>query len=295
MKSLLFIINPSAGRTHIKNRLFDVIDAFSRAGYWVHTFPTKAKYDARNVVIEQGKNYDLIVCAGGDGTLDDTVAGMMTCNCKVPLGYIPAGTTNDFARSLNIPREPMPAVENIIYGKAFNIDIGSLNGQYFVYVAAFGAFTEVSYSTPQVYKNYFGHAAYILEGIKSLTSIKGYDIEVEFGDKRVSGNYMYGMITNSLSVGGFKSIGNRYVEFDDGLFEVVLIKTPTNAMDLQSIMSALLLNEINEDFMFSFKAANIKLRCEEDIPWTLDGEYGGDHKEVEIINHQRQISIMNME
>ncbi len=292
MKDLLFIINPKAGRTTIKGKLFDIIEMLSDAGYTVTVYPTKGPGDAMRVVMNEGSSYDMIVASGGDGTLDNVVTGMVQGKVRVPLGYIPSGTTNDFARSLDIPREPVMAVEHILEGIPYPIDIGSLNGDYFVYVAAFGAFTEVSYSTPQVYKNYFGHAAYILEGIKSLTSIKGYELTIESDNEAIKGNFMYGMVTNSLSVGGFRNINNKYVEFDDGLFETLFIRTPKSPLELQAIMSALLLNEINEDYMVSFKTAKIKVSCDEEVSWTVDGEDGGNHKEAEIINYQKQIEII---
>ncbi len=292
MKKLLFIINPKAGRTTIRGKLFEIIELFSENGYEVTVHPTTSADDAKDTVIREGKNYDLLVAAGGDGTLDNVVSGMVISECQVPLGYIPSGTTNDFARSLDIPREPLQAANNIIMGFPYSIDVGSLNGDYFVYVAAFGAFTEVSYSTPQVYKNYIGHAAYVLEGIKSIANIKGYNLTVESKGNFLTGNYMYGMITNSLSVGGFKRLSSKYVEFDDGLFEVLLIKTPQTPMELQSIMSALLMNEINDDYMVSFKSGHVKITCDEKVSWTIDGEDGGYYYESEIMNHQKSVNII---
>lgn len=292
MKKLLFIINPKAGRTTIKGKLYDIIEQFAESGYQIVVHPTQGPNDATRIVVEEGDDYDLIVAAGGDGTLDNVVTGMIVGDINAPLGYIPSGTTNDFARSLDIPREALIAAEHIVNGMPFPIDVGEFNGDYFVYVAAFGAFTEVSYSTPQVYKNYFGHAAYILEGIKSLTSIKGFEMKIVADNETYTGNFMYGMVTNSLSVGGFRNLSGKHVEFDDGLFEALFIKTPQNAIELQGIMNALLLNEINEDYMIAFKTSQVTIISEEAIAWTLDGEAGGEHTEVDIKNHQRKIEIM---
>lgn len=294
MKEMLFILNPTAGRTHIKNRLFDVINAFSEADYRVTVFPTRQPNDGRSIVISEGSDYDLIVCAGGDGTLDDVVTGLMLSKCEVPLGYIPAGSTNDFARSLGIPLEPMAAVTNITSGHPFPIDIGSFNQHdYFVYIAAFGAFTEISYSTEQQFKNMFGHAAYIMKGIRSLNNVTTYQATIRYNDVEITDNFIYAMITNSLSVGGMRNVVlAEDVKFDDGIFECLLIKTPTNPIELQAIINSLLISELNEKYMYCFKTEKIEIISQEEIPWVMDGEFGGEHKEVVIENHQKAIQII---
>lgn len=294
MKEMLFILNPAAGKTHIKNRLFDVINAFSEADYRVTVFPTRQPNDGRSIVISEGSDYDLIVCAGGDGTLDDVVTGFMLSKCDKPLGYIPAGSTNDFARSLGIPLEPMAAVTNITSGHPFPIDVGSFNKHdYFIYVAAFGAFTEISYSTDQQVKNMFGHAAYIMKGIRSLNNVTTYQATIRYDDVEITDNFIYAMITNSLSVGGMRNVVLADdVKFDDGIFECLLIKTPTNPIELQAIINSLLISEVNEKYMYCFKASRLEITSEEDIPWVMDGEFGGEHKEVVIENHQKAIQII---
>ena len=293
-KELLFILNPTAGKTHIKDRLFDVINAFSEADYRVTVYPTKQPMDGQNIVISEGSDYDLIVCAGGDGTLDEVVTGFMISKCEKPLGYIPAGSTNDFARSLGIPLDPMAAVTNIISGHPFPIDVGSFNQKdYFIYVAAFGAFTEVSYSTDQQFKNMFGHAAYIMNGIRSLNSITTYQATIRYDDQEITDNFIYAMITNSLSVGGLKHVVMADDDkFDDGIFECLLIKTPTNPIELQAIINSLLISEVNEKYMYCFKASRIEITSDEEIPWVMDGEFGGNHKAVIIDNHQQALQII---
>lgn len=294
MKEMLFILNPTAGKTHIKNRLFDVINAFSEADYRVTVFPTRQPNDGRSIVISEGSDYDLIVCAGGDGTLDDVVTGFMLSKCEKPLGYIPAGSTNDFARSLGIPLDPMAAVTNITSGHPFPIDVGSFNKHdYFIYVAAFGAFTEISYSTDQQVKNIFGHAAYIMKGIRSLNNVTTYQATIRYDDVEITDNFIYAMITNSLSVGGMRNVVLADdVKFDDGIFECLLIKTPTNPIELQAIINSLLISEVNEKYMYCFKAPKLEITSEEEIPWVMDGEFGGEHKEVVIENHQKAIQII---
>lgn len=293
-KDLLFILNPTAGKTHIKDRLFDVISAFSEAGYRVTVFPTRQPMDGRKIVISEGADYDLIVCAGGDGTLDDVVTGYMLSKSSQPLGYIPAGSTNDFARSLGIPLEPMPAVTNITSGHPFAIDVGSFNTtDYFIYIAAFGAFTDVSYSTNQKIKNVFGHAAYIMNSIRSLNSVTSYQATIRYDGKELTDDFIYAMITNSLSVGGMQNVMvAEDIKFDDGVFECLLIKTPTNPLELQAIINSLLLSEVNEKYMYCFKAKKVEISSEEEIPWVRDGEFGGNHKHVVIENHQKALQII---
>lgn len=254
MKNLLFIVNPSAGRKHIKGKLLDIVDLFVKAGYNVKVYPTQAKKDATRIVSEEGWLYDVIVCAGGDGTLDEVIAGYMQCGCDTPLGYIPAGSTNDFARSLNIPKDPIRAANRIVKYSPKPIDIGTFNGDCFVYVAAFGAFSSVSYSTPQEYKNHLGHMAYILEGIRSVPSLTSYHMKVEYDGNVIEDDFLIGMITNSLTVGGFPNPNSKIAQLDDGMFEALLVKYPTNPIDLQATISAYLMGEFNPEYMYQFKA-----------------------------------------
>ena len=236
-------------------------------------------------------NYDLVVCSGGDGTLDEVVTGMMQCKAKVPLGYIPAGSTNDFASSLGIPKDMEKAAEAAVTGKPFPCDVGLFNGDYFVYVAAFGLFTEVSYKTSQEWKNVLGHAAYILEGAKCLHDIPSFMMQVEYNNMRIQDEFIYGMITNSTSVGGFKGMTGKDVLLDDGVFEVTLIVKPKNPLELQEIMTALVMAEDNTDLVHSFKTGKITIEAEEAVPWTLDGEFGGNHTSVEIENMHKALNL----
>lgn len=301
MKRLLFILNPVAGRTQIKSRLYEIIETFAKYDYEVVLHPTLSEHDARNIVKQSGNDYDLLVCAGGDGTLDETVTGMMMGNITTPLGYIPCGTTNDFAKSLGIPKDPVRAARRAVKYFPHPIDIGSLYSEtdgiihqdYFVYIASFGAFTDVAYSTPQDLKNAFGHTAYIMEAIKALTSLKSYHVTIEANGRKITGDYIYAMVCNSLSVGGFRAIGAKDVEFDDGLFEVVLIQYPQSPLELQSIITSILMNEDNEKYITTFKTNNITFHSDDPIPWDLDGEYGGDHCDTEITIHDKAISLVH--
>lgn len=292
-KNLLFIYNPKAGKGKIKKYLFDIIDIFTRAEYSLTVSPTMYPGDAHNITKQCDKDqYDLIVCSGGDGTLNDVVAGMVQCEKKIPIGYIPAGSTNDFAHSLGISNDMVTAAEDILKGKTFSCDVGRFNDQAFVYIAAFGLFTEVSYATDQHLKNTLGHMAYILKGARSLPSVKAYHLSVESKEFSAEGNFIYGMITNSFSVGGFKNITGKDIKLDDGEFEVTLIRRPSCLSELNHIITALLTHRMDSPCIYTFKTSQLKIQSEEEISWTLDGEFGGAHKSVLIQNEQKALSIV---
>lgn len=293
-KKLLFVFNPKSGKGQIKNRLLDILDTFVKSGYEVVAHPTQAKDDARLMIEKHARNYDLVVCSGGDGTLDETVSGMMESPVKVPIGYIPAGSTNDFAASLRIPKNMLRSADIAVNGKLFPCDVGGFNEDYFSYVAAFGLFTDVSYQTSQNLKNVLGHGAYIIEGAKRLVDIPSYILEVEVNGEVIRDEFIYGMITNSTSVGGIKNMTGKDVMLDDGLFEVNLIKFPQNPLQLNEILTNLMMPKaIDTQYIYSFKTDHMILRCENQaIPWTLDGEFGGNHRDVEITNHKQAVQFM---
>lgn len=291
-KRLLFVFNPHSGKAQIKNQLLDIVDTMVKAEYEVTIYPTQAPGDAIHKVETEAGDYDLVVCSGGDGTLDETVTGMMNREEKVPLGYIPAGSTNDFATSLGIPKDMVKAAETAVLGRAFPCDIGAFNGDFFVYVAAFGLFTEVSYKTSQEWKNVLGHAAYILEGVRSLHDIPSYLMQVEYNNVRIQDEFIYGMISNSTSVGGFKGMTGKDVLLDDGVFEVTLIKKPRNPMELNEIIASLINLVDDTDMVYSFKTDKVKFTAKSMIPWTLDGEFGGNHEEIIVKNLCKAVEIM---
>ena len=293
MKRMLFIYNPRAGKGLLKPKLSDIIDIFVKAGYEVTVYPTQAYRDAyKKILGYNAEEYDLVVCSGGDGTLDEVVTGMMMRKKRLPIGYIPTGTTNDFANSLHIPKHLLEAADNAVNGEVFPCDVGSFNDDIFVYIAAFGLFTDVSYETRQEVKNVLGHLAYVLEGTKRLFNVPSYRIKFTHDGESIEDEFIFGMVTNSRSVGGFRSMIGRQVVFDDGLFEVTLIKTPKNPLELQEIVAALLIEQIDTKYMFTFRTGEITFESLEEIPWTLDGEYGGSHDEVVIKNYKQELSIM---
>lgn len=290
-RKLLFILNPLSGKAQIKNHLIEILDLFTKNGYEVTVHPTQCGGDARDVVAARGNEYNLVVCSGGDGTLDEVVTGVMQAGITSPIGYIPAGSTNDFAVSLHIPKTMKGAAQAIMDGRIYPCDIGRFNGRPFVYIAAFGLFTEVSYETPQGIKNVLGHTAYLLEGVKRLTNIKAYPMHVVGDSIDIEDEFMYGMITNSTSVGGFKNITGKHVKLNDGLFEVTLIKQPKNPVGFQKIISALLESSEKTEDIICFKTSRLEVTSKENIAWTMDGEFGGKHNRVEICNEKRALKI----
>lgn len=294
MKKMLFIYNPNSGQGFLKPKLSDVLDIFVKGGYDVTAYPTQKYHDAIAKMRSCEEKYDLVVCSGGDGTLDEVVTGMMErlAEEQVPIGYIPAGTTNDFARSLHISRDILEAADTAVNGSVFPCDVGRFNNDYFVYIAAFGLFTDVSYETKQSMKNILGHLAYVLEGTKRIFNIPSYKIRVTHDGEMIEDEFIFGMVTNSRSVGGFQGIIGKNVIFDDGEFEVTLIKTPKNAIELSELLGALGLRQINKERMYSFRSGNVRFESLEEIPWTLDGEFGGVHDEAVIRNEKQALQIM---
>ncbi|MBD5105758.1 MAG: YegS/Rv2252/BmrU family lipid kinase, partial [Lachnospiraceae bacterium] len=270
----------------------DMIDIFTKAGFEVTAYPTQQQGDAIKATKEKADDVQVLACSGGDGTLDEVVTGMMECENRIPIGYVPAGTTNDFAKSLGISSSMIKAAESIVNGKLFPCDIGSFNDDTFVYIAAFGLFTDVSYATDQQIKNVLGHMAYILEGAKRINSIPSHHVKYIRDGIETEGDFMFGMITNSLSVGGFRKITGKNVELDDGLFEVTLIKKPKNMIELNMILASLVGRKIVTEYMECFKTNEIYIETEENIPWTLDGEFGGYHSKVNITNEKHALEII---
>ncbi len=292
MQKLLFVFNPHAGKGQIKNKLLQIVDLMVQENYDVTIYPTQAREDALNIVKNRAGEFDLIVCSGGDGTLDEAVSGMMLSSKKVPLGYIPAGSTNDFANSLKIPKDMVKAAKIAVSGRKFACDVGMFNDNPFIYVAAFGIFTAVSYKTPQEWKNILGHVAYILEAAKSLPEISSYYIRVEHDGEVIEDEFIYGMITNSNSVGGFKNMTGKNVLLDDGKFEVTLIRMPKNFVELNEILGSLTNLIDDTELIYSFKSDCVTFTSEEEVSWTLDGEFGGSHREATVKNIRQALEIM---
>ena len=292
MKRLIFIYNPHAGKGKIKEDLSDILDIFVKGGFTVEVYPTQRERDGMRKVLSLPEGvYDQVVVSGGDGTLDEIVTGMMEREEKIPIGYIPTGSTNDFASSLHISDDALEAAVTAVNGFPFPCDMGGFNDDSFVYIAAFGLFTDVSYQTPQEAKKVLGHLAYILEGTKRLANIPSYRMRITCDDRVIEDAFMYGMVTNSKSVGGFRNMIGKGVVFDDGVFEVMLIKSPKNIREFNEIIASLVAGQTNTKYMYAFKTGKIFFESEESIPWTLDGEFGGDHRQVDIENRERALKI----
>ncbi len=293
MKKLMFIFNPRSGKEQIRGQLMGILDTFTKAGYDIHVHVTQSQKDCVEWVKDYGDRMDVLVVSGGDGTLNEAVTGMMHLENMPLLGYIPAGSTNDFAASLGLPRAMQDAAAEIVVGSPYPIDIGRFCGdQYFVYIAGFGAFTEVSYLTPQDKKNWLGHNAYVLEGVKSLAGLKPRHMRVEWDDQVLEEDFVFGMVTNTISVGGFKGLVNQSVALNDGEFEVLLIRMPRTPVDLTNIINYMFLKEEPNEYVYKFKTSRIRMVSDAPVDWVLDGEYGGSRTEVDIVNLQKKVQIL---
>ena len=292
MKKLLFVMNPYAGMRRANRFLTDILSLFNGRGYEVTVHMTAGPGDGARAVEAMAGRADLVVCAGGDGTFNETVTGLLRSGLDLPLGYIPCGSTNDFANSLKLPTNVLQAAQVIVDGDPVPYDVGRFGDRYFSYVASFGAFTKASYSTPQSVKNALGHVAYVLQGAKELFQIPKEHVAFQTDSGSFEGDYIFGAISNSTSVGGFKGMTGKDVLLDDGVFEVTLIKKPKNPIELNEIIASLINLVDDTDMIYSFKTSEVRFTAKNTIPWTLDGEFGGDHEEVVVKNLCRAVEIM---
>lgn len=290
-KKLLFILNPRAGRGMLKDMLFDIVALFSEHGFAVTVVPTREDYTVSDIVAQHTAGHDLVVCSGGDGTMSETMGALRALPNPPPLGYIPAGTTNDFAHSLGYTGDFLLDAKLIATGQIRLFDIGKLNETHFTYIAAFGMFTEVSYSTNQTAKNIFGRAAYIIEGIASLAETRGYPMKITTEDSVFEGSFLFGSVSNSKCIGGFnaQALG---ADLDDGLFEVLLVRTPKTIIDLAAITAALLAQKPDGENVILTRCTQLHVEAEETIPWTVDGEYGGALGDAMIRNLPRALRLV---
>ena len=282
MKKLLFIVNPRAGKTKSTAPLFDAVAAFSRAGYLVRVFVTEAGGQARDIAAKWGGQYDLVVCAGGDGTLNETISGLMQLEQRPPLGYLPNGSTNDFAASLHLHTTVATAARAVAGGIPYSLDIGRHNDRYFAYVASFGAFTRSSYSASQAAKNALGHFAYILEGLGDLDSLRPYRCAIDADGEHFEGDFIFGAVCNSTSLGGLVKLDPKHVSMDDGTLELLLLRMPKTALDLQNLITAMTRMQYDYPGVIFRHVKNVVLTTDENISWSLDGEYAASAPRVAI-------------
>lgn len=292
-RKLLMIVNPRAGRNKSRGPLFDAVSVFSDAGYLTAVHQTAASGDAVETVLREGAQYDVIVAVGGDGTLNEVVSGLMQMKKKRPLlGYLAQGSTNDFASSLRISKNPASAAAAIARNVPQQLDVGLWNLRSFVYVASFGAFTRSSYTAPQSAKNALGHFAYILEGMKDLNSLRPYNIRLTADGEVLDGEYLFGAVCNSTSIGGLMKLDPERVVLDDGLFEMLLIPSPKTPAGLQALVHAILNQEYESNGLVFRHVSSIRLETEEDLPWSLDGEYAASVPVVEVVNCRRALTML---
>jgi len=293
MKKMLFVMNPFAGTRRANRYLADIIAMFNRGGYEVNIHMTSGPGDAAAITLERAPGMDLVVCCGGDGTLNETITGMIRSGSRIPIGYIPAGSTNDFAASLKLSTNIMQAAHDILEGEAVSYDVGRFADRYFSYVASFGAFTKSSYATPQSVKNALGHTAYVLEGISELSQIRPFHVQIELENETVEDDFIFGCISNSTSIGGILTLDPRIVDMADGLLEVFLVRAPRNLTEISECIQALQSQRYNDCAMITFSPARkIRVTAEADMPWTLDGEKFDGQAEIEVENLHHAISLM---
>ncbi len=296
MKKLLFILNPYAGTRKASKALPDILAVFNRADFDVRVYVTAGPGDAVDAVETLAADMDLVVCSGGDGTFNETVTGLMKAGLTLPIGYIPAGTTNDFAASLGLSSDPVEAARQIVEGVPVVYDAGRFGDRYFSYVASFGAFTKASYNTPQSAKNLLGHAAYILEGMQELSQIRKHHVKLTLDDGEVlEDDYVFGAICNSTSVGGIMTLDPSQVDLQDGKFEVLLIRASKNLQEISECLLSLQKQQYNNAVMTFRSASRITVEAEPDMPWTLDGEKEDGHALVQVENLHQAITIIKRE
>ena len=290
-RKLLFVVNPRAGKEAIRGHMVRVLDTFVRAGWVPTVYMSQHTGELPGLVRKWAPDYDLVVCSGGDGTLNETVNGLMPLERRPVLGYIPAGTTNDFAASLGIPKQMAKAALAAVEGVPVSVDVGRFGSKYFAYVAAFGAFTDVTYSTPQQNKNSLGRLAYLIEGAQRLSSLKTYPIRVEYDEGCTEGEFLLGLVSNSSYVAGLP-VG-RWIDtsMSDGLMEVTLVRKRALAGELTRLAANLLKGELDPEVIFTVKTRRLRITSPEPIPWTLDGEYGGSPTDISIENLPRALTI----
>ncbi|MGN0165072.1 MAG: diacylglycerol/lipid kinase family protein [Lachnospiraceae bacterium] len=292
-KRLLFVYNPTAGMRKIKDKLDDIINNLCDDDTELIVSPTRKQGDAKERVIEYASTEQcyMIACSGGDGTLHEVVNGMMEAEKRIPIVYIPTGSTNDFGASLNIPKNMVEASDMARFGVEFPCDIAKINNSYFVYTACFGLFTETSYSTSQNLKNLLGHTAYVLKGATELTKIQRYKMRVEFNDRVEEGTFIFGTVCSTSSIGGMKGLTGDDVKFDDGLYELLLIKDG-KLHEYPSLINDILKGNFSHNLVVYGRVKSVKFISETEVPWCVDGEFAGNMTEVNIEVQEQAITLM---
>ncbi len=290
---LLLVMNPKAGMKKCNKYLADILSVFSAEGYECTVQMTTEHIRGKEITQKYAPGKDLIVCIGGDGTFNEVVSALVENEIDVPIGYIPAGSTNDFASSLGLSSNPLKSAKDIIDGEKVKIDVGSFDGRIFTYVASFGIFTKSSYSTPRDLKNTFGHLAYILESMKEITEIKAFNVKITTENKCVEGKYLFGAVCNTTRVGGGAiKIPKNLVDLNDGLFEVILMKNPSNPAEMVELLTDLQSFNLNGRMLEFFSASKITIETQDSIDWTLDGEFEKGKNKLELSNIKSAVTLV---
>lgn len=284
MKKMLLIVNPLAGTRKANKQLTDILSEFNRGGYLVSTWVTQAPGDARKAAMEMAAEMDLVVCCGGDGTFHDTMSGLMEMGYDIPVGYIPAGSTNDFGVGLGLQLNPVAAARDIVEGKGRKLDLGRFGEEYFTYVASFGAFTRTSYATSQSVKNALGHVAYLLGGIGELSQIRSVPVHLEIDGKVLEESLIFGAVSNCSSMAGVLSLKPEMVDMQDGLFEVLLVRRPKDLAELGECLLAIQRKDLKCKMIKLLTGKKIRVEMDSAVDWSLDGELAKGQKVVQIEN-----------
>ncbi len=292
MKKMLFVMNPNAGTRKASKLLTEILTVFNRSGYDVSVYVTAGPGDGKAAVLQRAKDVDIVVCCGGDGTFNETVSGLLESGAQTLLGYIPAGSTNDFANSLGLPADPLEAARRIAEGTPTAYDVGCFGGRYFTYVASFGAFTKTSYTTPQNVKNALGHTAYLLSGIQELSQIRSVHGAFTIGDETVEDDFLFGAICNSTSLGGILTLDPKQVDMCDGVFELLLVRAPKDLTEIAECIQAVQKQVYNCKMITFRSASKIQVSVDPEIPWTLDGEREEGHARVTVENIHCAINLV---
>ena len=292
MEKMLFVMNPYSGMRRANKYLADIIALFNQADYETVVHMTRRQGDAIEIVKNRAKDMDLIVCCGGDGTFNETITGILEAGADVPVGYIPAGSTNDFATSLKLSGNIMQAAQDIVEGQPMPYDVGKFGDRYFSYVASFGAFTRASYTTPQSIKNALGHTAYVLEGISELSQIKNEHVRMEIDGQVVEDDFLFGAISNSTSVGGILTLSPDVVDLADGQMEILLVRAPRNLLEIPECIQAVQSQKYNCSMITFQSAKKVRVFADPSMPWTLDGEREEGHEQVDVENLHHAVRII---
>jgi len=292
LKKLLFIVNPCAGQRRVNRYLVEILDIFNRGGYEVVTYITAQQGDCARIAREKASQVDLVVCAGGDGTFNEMITGVLDSGADVSVGYIPSGSTNDFAASLRLPTNVVKAAQAIVDGEPQPLDVGRFGERYFSYVASFGAFTRASYATPQNVKNALGHIAYLLEGIQELSQLRNEHVRITLEDQVIEGDYLFGAVSNSTSVGGILTLDPKQVDMSDGVFELLLVRMPKDLVELHDCILALQKQKYNCAVITFVTAGKLEILANPQMTWSLDGERENGHETVRVENLHHAIRLI---